>query len=706
MASIKKTVAAVIMLPLLAHADDSLDYFNLSIEELLDIEVKSASGVAEQLSQTPTPVSVITEEMIKQSGAYTLRDLLSLYVPNFTQVQDQNEYNVAFRGIYTSSQQKFLVLLDGHRLNSRAYAMANPDHAIALDKIKHIEVLRGPGSSVHGNAALTNVVNIVSKSGSDLAGTRVVAAIAEHGYKEAFVEYGTNNKNFDLYAWFKYVESDGEKWTISPEYDYSPYLYDRPITSYLDRFNEEPSYDYGVKFTSPNNWSAFVNYRQSHYTEPLTTGGSSGAAYDFSVAPEIDNTGPGAQSEWWHTNITKSWQLNKKHAINLKLYYDTNRTLGVITNRGQNLNFSSIEWQDQDLGFASHWQYSLENTTLLVGLDYDYMEVTSSEAFAGSNGVVTTSLSFNGESLLPEGSESIWSSYVQVKHQVDDKWLINAGLRNDHKKRFTGPHVDEFSPRLAAIRETEDSVIKLSYAKSFVDPPYWNRYSQLGTFKGSTNLKPEILHSVQITPEYYWFDKSLQAKLNLYYNQYTDVVFRKVNAMQNEAVFTNAGEVETTGLEQEISYHVENKTLRFIGSQNHIMDVKNYPASDSEIFNIPNYQFNFIFDHQYTDNLQYQLSWQYIGERLSPINIAINGEPVADPFPNSGVRFQDPNYHLAAVSLFNFNTRWKVENSNLTLTLNVRNLFDKNWYQGGSVTHPYKQTGRWIKLGLEYKFSD
>ena len=701
----KLIAISAVLLPFCAIADPT-DYFNLSIEELLDIEVKSASGVSEQLSQTPTPVSVITEEMIKQSGAYTLRDLLSLYIPNFIQVQDQNEYNVAFRGVYTSSQQKFLVLLDGHRLNSRAYAMANPDHAIALEKVKHIEVLRGPGSSVHGNAALTSVVNIVSKSAAEMSGISMHVAAADHGFKEAFIEGGFNYNNIDIYSWFKYVQSDGEKWQISPEQDYSPFPYQQNIVSYLDRFDDEPAYDYGAKITTNDNWAAMVNYRQSHYSEPLTTGGSSGAAYDFSLSPRIDGVGPGAQSQWWHSYLSKNWQTSDNSNIKFKVYYDTNKTLGVITSRGEGVNFSSIEWHDEDFGFNTSWQYTTDDTTLLLGLDHDYMEVTSSEAFVGSNGVVLNELLFNNEPLLPSGSESVWSSYAQLKSQLTEKWLVNAGVRFDNKDRLTGESINEVSPRLALIRESKNKVLKISYAKSFVDPPYWNRYSRLATFKGAENLNPEILRSLQITPEYYWFNKSLQAKFNLYYNEYTDVVFRNANALENEAVFTNAGSLKTAGFEQEISYHIDNKVLRFIGSQNKVVDVTNYPASNDEIYNIPNYQLNAIFDHQFSDQLQYQLSWQFIGERLSPINIAINGEPVTDPFPNSGVTFQDPDYKLGAVSLFNAHARWKVNNSGLTLTFNIRNMFDQNWYQGGSVVHPYKQTGRWIKLGVEYKFSD
>lgn len=686
-------------------AANQLDYFSLSIEQLLEIEVQSASGLNEQLTETPTPVSVITEQMIHQSGVYTLRDLLTLYIPNFTQVQDHNEYNVAFRGVYTSSQQKFLVLLDGHRLNSRAYSMASPDHSIALEKVKHIEVIRGPGSSVHGNTALTSVINIVTKSGSDLEGVTVAADAGNHGYREVFIETGTKYQQADLYAWFKYVESDGEKWRIAPEQDYSSSPSTEPTISLLDGFFDEPSFDYGVTVATDSGWRFLANYRQSHYSEPLTTGGSSGAAYNIDAIPLIDGVGPGAQSEWFHSYLSKNWQLTDNSQFNFKVYYDTNRTLGVISNKqDQVLSFSSIDWRDKDLGFSSSWQYQFDDTTVLFGADYDYMQVTDSKAYFGSAGEIHGQLDFDGNALLAMGSESIWSGYGQIKNQLNDTWLLNAGIRYDYKNRHTGSSIKEVSPRVALIRETDDSVIKFSYAQSFVDPPYWNRYSSLSSFRGAEDLKPEMLESFQISPEFYWYEKSLQVKLNLYYNEYSDVVFRRVSPEQGEASFTNAGELKTLGLEQEISCHVDNKVFRFIGSQNKVLDTVHYPAMDDDVYNIPNYQFNLIYDHELTEHLEYQVSMQYIGKRTSPINIALDGQPVNDPFPDSGARFQSPEHSLGSTTLLNANINWQLESLPLTISLHVKNLADKDWYQGGSVAHPYKQTGRWYKLGVQYKF--
>lgn len=691
--NISRTLLSLTLLMPFTSSADSLDYFALSIEELLELEVKSASGLSEQLKETPTPVSVITEQMIRQSGVNTLRDLLTLYIPSFVQVQDQNEYNAAFRGVYTSSQQKFLVLLNGHRLNSRAYSMASPDHSIALEKIKHIEVLRGPGSSVHGNTALTSVINIVSKSGSELAGSKVAVEVGNHGYREVFAEAGNKTNSTEWYIWFKYAESNGEKWLITPELDHSANPIQQPVTSYLDGFFDEPSYDYGVTINTDDDWQFLVNYRQSHYVEPLTTGGGSGAAFDINKTPLIDNVGPGAQSEWLHSYISKSWQLSDANSLKFKVYYDTNKTTGVITNKKELLTFSSIAWQDKDFGFSSQWKHQFNSSTFLFGIDYDYMKVTDSNALFGVEDEIFGTLTFNGERLLPAGSESIWSSYAQVKTQLTSKWLLNAGLRFDAKDRQEGKSIKEMSPRLALIRESGDKVLKLSYAKSFVDPAYWNRYSNLATFKGASDLKPEMLESIQVTPEFYWFNKSLQLKLNLYYNEYTDVIYRRLSSDSSKPVFTNTGQLNTAGFEQEISYHLDNKTFRFIGSQSKVVKSVNYPANGNEIFNIPQYQFNLIFDHELSHQLDYQISVKYLGQRISPINAV-------------GTLPKKANNEIGSSLLFNANVNWQLDSLPITISFNIQNLADKEWYQGGSVARPYRQTGRWYKLGLEYKFGE
>ncbi len=74
----------------------------MSLEELMNVTVVSASRQEESLLETTVPVTVITKKMIENSQAQTIKELLLEYVPGFTHIQDQNEVNIAMRGVYTS----------------------------------------------------------------------------------------------------------------------------------------------------------------------------------------------------------------------------------------------------------------------------------------------------------------------------------------------------------------------------------------------------------------------------------------------------------------------------------------------------------------------------------------------------------------------------------------------------------------------------
>ncbi|MFT5162578.1 MAG: outer membrane receptor for ferrienterochelin and colicins [Alteromonadaceae bacterium] len=681
------------------------DIYSLSIEQLIDMRIEGASGFEEKASEAPTPVTIITEQMINNAGVSSIRDLLTLYVPSFTQVQDQNEYNVAIRGIYTSSQQKFLVLLNNHRLNSRAYSMANPDHAISLEKVQRIEIIRGPGSSVYGNVALTGVVNVITKDAHQAPGLSTSVEVGNYGYRDFYLQYGGYGPTLDYFGWFKFIQTDGEPFTISPQDDYSPTPHDFAVTTRLDAFNSEPSIDSGITLDFSNDVSMLLNYRQSHYREPLTAGAISGEAYVLNSVSNVNGVAPGTQSSWLHSLIKKDWHLGDANKLSLKAYYDTNEISGPVMTQGLTSSFVDVAWKEYDYGINAKWLQPFGDNLLMMGVDYDKTKLWFSQAIAGANGVINGVLLFDGEPVLRLGSESTASVYLQYKYWLSDQWLINGGFRYDNKDRLTGPGVSEISPRAAAIYQGSDHTVKFSYSRSFVDPPYWNRYSKFRSFRGSTNLKPEILESYQITPELVFFDKRLQVRLNLYANEYKEVVFRRTTATRDQPLFVNSGGLKSLGFEQELSWQADPFKFRFIASHYNVTSVEGYSADDNEIFNIPRTQFNLIMDHQLTEQLSYQLSAKYLGNRRSPINVALNNIPVADPFPTQGVDFFDLDNRLSHVYLFNLNLRWKPKVWPVTLTFNAQNLFDKNWQQGGSVVHPYQQTGRWFKFGLEYPFN-
>ena len=112
--------------------------------------ITTASSHEERLSEVPVPTTLITEQMIRDSGARNLQEVLATYVPGMSIVDCNDDINIAMRGIFSNGQEKILIMLDGHRLNSYCTNIAAPDFSISLEKLKQIEVLRGPASSLYG----------------------------------------------------------------------------------------------------------------------------------------------------------------------------------------------------------------------------------------------------------------------------------------------------------------------------------------------------------------------------------------------------------------------------------------------------------------------------------------------------------------------------------------------------------------------------
>ena len=93
------------------------------------------------------------------------------------------------------------VMENGHRLNTRSTNNGKLDYAISTEKIDHIEVLRGPASSLYGNVALTAVVNIITREGKEVNGVKGKYGYGSYGTHRADFIAGTTLLDADVMAW-------------------------------------------------------------------------------------------------------------------------------------------------------------------------------------------------------------------------------------------------------------------------------------------------------------------------------------------------------------------------------------------------------------------------------------------------------------------------------------------------------------------------
>lgn len=145
---------------------------NLSIEQLAQITVQSASKRDEPLSGAPTAIYAITSDDILRSGATSIPELLR-EAPNL-QVQriDAREYAITARGFngYDTAN-KLLVQIDGRSIYSTLHSgvfwqLHNP----VLEDIRQVEVISGPGGTLYGANAMNGVINIATRDASDTMG--------------------------------------------------------------------------------------------------------------------------------------------------------------------------------------------------------------------------------------------------------------------------------------------------------------------------------------------------------------------------------------------------------------------------------------------------------------------------------------------------------------------------------------------------------
>lgn len=163
----------VIGLPVWATDYDELQDFNeLDLESLLNQTIVTASKHEQKLSETPVAATVITAEEIAARGIRSIPEILRL-VPGLDVVQaSSSDYDVSARGMNKPGSNAMLVLVDGRSVYEDFYGMTTWDRlSVNVDDIKVIEVIKGPGSVMHGANAFAGVINIITFSPDDKPGT-------------------------------------------------------------------------------------------------------------------------------------------------------------------------------------------------------------------------------------------------------------------------------------------------------------------------------------------------------------------------------------------------------------------------------------------------------------------------------------------------------------------------------------------------------
>ena len=415
--------------------------------------VVTASKVEQQLVNAPATVSVVSSDVIASSPATNYAELLrSVPGMNITQTSAR-DFNINMRGATSTLSTSQLALIDGRSLYLDFFGFVAWDFLpINPNEIRQIEVIRGPASAVWGANALSGVVNFITKSPREMAGTSFTMGVGSFGR-----EVNDNGADSGAMWYFNgtHAAAVNDRWAYKVSagalaQDALP----RPQGA-INNAQQTPYPFFANSGTRQPKFDARVDYdaRDSSYRLSFAGG--------FAGTEGIIHTGIGP--------------------------FDMNR--------GTKLAYGSAKWTKGAQKFSVFTNILDGDASALLSFGANGQPIPflfNTKTFDAEYGNVISIgtrqvISFGGNarynsfdlSLAPRGdSRSEGGAYVQDEIFLNDyvRWVVGARL-----DRFSVLDKPNFSPRTALIlKPAADHALRLSFNRAFRAPSLINNFLEVG----------------------------------------------------------------------------------------------------------------------------------------------------------------------------------------------------------------------------------
>ncbi len=496
------------------------DLIQIPIEQLVTMDVQSASRIASQISVAPSAVSIVTADDIKAYGYHTLAEILEsmrgLYITNDRAYSFLGGRGFGRPGDFTG---RIMLLLDGSQVNNNIYNSAGLGYTGIIDPslIERVEYVSGPGSTIYGNNAFFGIINVVTKHGHDINGLQVSGEVSSYQGREAKVNYGKRLENgAELLLSASGFNSQGQ-------HHYFPNAPGDGVARHLDELQSQHLFSK----LEWNNWFAEIAYSTRKKDIPTAPYGA-----DFNAPYNYEDT-------TLEASLKHDRQLNPSLQMSLHGYYGKYDYHGLAT-------YSATPWQEESLGqwwglnaqFIGTW---FQNQRILFGSEFRYdfkQQISNPASDLGTH-------------------EKTLSIYAQDEITLNPRWKANVGARIDANKDVSGHISDDISPRLALIYQPLDStILKLSWSTAFRRAnPFEKHYSD-GSLLPNPSIKPERIEATELVLEHH-LDRDTRLLGSIYHYQTQDYI-RSVSVGAGQSQFVNTDGGSTDGAELEFEKHWEN----------------------------------------------------------------------------------------------------------------------------------------------------
>jgi outer membrane receptor for ferrienterochelin and colicins len=511
-----------------AQDSKSQNLSDMSLEQLSQMTIYSASKHEQSVSDAPSSVTVITADEIQRYGYRTLADILES-VRGFYITSDRYQSYVGVRGFGRLGDwnSRILLLVDGHRINSDVLGQAfvGLEFPVDIDLIQRIEIIRGPSSSLYGAEAFSAVINVITRADNQPMREEISFAAGSFGsyggratwdseYKgTAFALSGSFYSSVGPTLFFPQFDSPTTNSGVTSNTNYESY---QRILATITRggFTFQGLYN-------AQNKGVPTAYFGSLFNDPRTR--------NLQGIDYLDVRYEHALGQQWHLDARTS--VSKNTLYGPVVYDPAPAPPDTYSYNGQ--------WWDSEIKVSRSLPH---DTTLTFGTELtDNFRVDEFNLDPGAS----------PEATKVSAKSVNWAAYTQLDSQLDAKFSVSAGVRYDYYDSGFGGSTN---PRFALIyHATSSTTAKLLYGSAFRAPVPYETNPDYGPFYvGNSNLQPEKIRSVEGILEQ-GLGSHLRASGSVFYDRITNLITLETDPNTQLSEYENSQAATAKGVEVELN---------------------------------------------------------------------------------------------------------------------------------------------------------
>ncbi|MDY6863409.1 MAG: TonB-dependent receptor [Thermodesulfobacteriota bacterium] len=659
--------------------------------------VITASRIPEDIKKSAASITVITDKQIRQMGARHIMDVLRT-VPGMSYYYSSfGMFSIDSRGIRKGSSEHILIMVNSHPLNENFTGGATYVYdTMAVDNIKRIEFIRGPGSAVYGANAFSGVINIITKEAEDVDGLEIRANGGSFDTQQYNFLYGKTFNDIGIAFNFNYLNKDGFEGDIEQDYQ-----------TILDRFfgtnaslapgetrGDEEKYD--ISLTLQYKGIKFDGRYIDHARE---TG--------FGYCGALDNISTESIKDYY---LNLSYERNIWEGLDLlgKVYrnhyhFDNYyqcfpEGAAVITPRGVKIvpegTIIAPSAKNNRTGFEIHTTCKMnDSNTVLAGVTYEKMKQYDVR-FKANNLYTPIPFVFipfpsvwditRIQNFNKSVSRTFKAIFIEDLWDITDDIRFTTGARYDRYSDFGG----SLNPRAGLTWEFKKGYdLKMIYGHAFRAPSFHQLYNANSpTMAGNPDLDPEEVdtYEVSLGAE---FNPYLSGRITFFQNTIKDNIGLSFDKTNWRFVFENRDKIRSKGFEAEMKYDFGRGS--YLAVNYTYQDAENLDT-DQRLWDVPRQKGNIMANIRLSRYLNFYTDCH-----------------IQDGFKREKGDYREDNSGFGVVNATLIMKKFLERYEEFEIRASVYNLFDKKYTfptSKDSMPSDHPMPGRNFIIELQYEF--